>query len=207
MIDDLVGFSEAMAKRVLPFVARGSEANGAALGRARARADGSGRPGKGEEGRDKTESRRAVVPRLRGPVPRLQLPPPPAAPWRYPPREFVLQRRKGVRGGWVAPLALPGFERPMPAVRAQRDDIGHGGEGGADGNGSSSSIGSSTGGGGVRAKTRGKVVVPTQSFERSLQAESEPGRPKARGGRGERSGVETGGSSGQRDDKFAGMFD
>lgn len=37
--------------------------------------------------------------------------------WRYPPKDYVLFQPKGAKGGWVAPLGLPGLDPPVPHVR------------------------------------------------------------------------------------------
>jgi hypothetical protein len=93
----------------------------------------------------------AALKRL-GPAPDLELPPAPHGAWRYPPRRYVLFKRKGVPGGWAAPLAMPGLERPLPRVARRRDDLPGGPPGGSSGGGRRSrgrgGGGSGRGGGG-----------------------------------------------------------
>ncbi|KAI8467863.1 MAG: hypothetical protein J3K34DRAFT_523407 [Monoraphidium minutum] len=113
-LDEIVGFTEALRRRLLPFAAAAQGANLSALA---ARAAG---PIGAAGAAAADAARRAALDAL-GPPPEVGLPPAPRAPWRYPPRPYVLHKRKGLRGGWAAPLAMPGLDRRPPAVRRGRD--------------------------------------------------------------------------------------
>jgi hypothetical protein len=115
-LEELADFTVRLRREVLPFVT-GAAAAWAAAERARF-----GQP-LGRAADAAAAAAHATALKALGPHPDLPLPPPPARPWRYPPRQYVLHKRKGLAGGWVAPLAMPGRERPLPAVRDQRDDL------------------------------------------------------------------------------------
>lgn len=117
-LEELCEFTEALRRRLLPFVAGVLTANFAAA-RARATAPLGAAAGDAAAAR----AWRKALAEL-GAAPEVMLPRPPAGGWRYPPGRYALRKRKGLRGGWVAPLEMPGVGRGVPRVRAGREVIG-----------------------------------------------------------------------------------
>jgi hypothetical protein len=132
---------------LLPRVAAARDAHAAAAAaRARAAAAAAAAAGGGGAAAAGAAAAGALARALAelGPPPGAALPSPPASAWRYPPRPYVLHKRKGLRGGWAAPLAMPGLKRPLPALR--RVDLLPVAEGGAPLNGGAAAAPRAAGG-------------------------------------------------------------